>query len=272
MNIYTRLAELQARGASAAVCTVTKTSGSVPRRAGTKMLVFPDGRIEGTIGGGEMEARVLAEALAALNDGQPRTLEYSLTDPGRGDPGICGGTMEVFVEPIQPQATLLIIGAGHVGRALAQLADFLGYRVLVSDDRPEMATAELIPQAESFYPVPISDLANQVTINSQTYIVLTTRNAEIDIKGLPALLDSPAAYIGVIGSRRRWAEARKKMEAAGVPQTKLDKVTSPMGLELNAETPEEIALSIMSEIVMLRRGGDGKKMSKGGESLPGAAG
>jgi len=208
-----------------------------------------------------MEARVIAEALASLADGQPRTLEYSLTDPTRGDPGICGGTLEVFVEPINPEPTLLIIGAGHVGKALAQLADFLGYRVLVSDDRAELCNPENIPNADAFYPVPVSELPKHVTFNVQTYIALTTRNAQIDIDGLPALLDSPTAYIGVIGSRRRWAEARKKMEAAGVPAAKLDRVRSPMGIELNAETPKEIALSIMSEIVMLRRGGDGSKMN-----------
>jgi xanthine dehydrogenase accessory factor len=260
VKIYSRLAELQASGEAAALCTVIHTSGSVPRRAGAKMLVFADGRTEDTIGGGEMEARVVAEALASLADGQPRTLEYSLTDPTRGDPGICGGTVEVFVEPINPEPTLLIIGAGHVGRALAQLADFLGYRVLVSDDRPELCNPENIPHGDAFYPVTIAELPKHLAINSQTYITLTTRNAEIDIKGLPALLDSPAAYLGVIGSRRRWAEARKKMEAVGVPAARLDRVRSPMGLELNAETPEEIALSIMSEIVMLRRGGDGKTM------------
>ena len=222
---------------------------------------FGDGRTEDTIGGGEMEARVIAEALKSLADGQPRTLEYSLTDPARGDPGICGGTVEVFVEPINPESTLLIIGAGHVGKALAQLADFLGYRVLVSDDRAELCNPENIPNADAFYPVPVSELPKHVTFNVQTYIALTTRNAQIDIDGLPALLDSPTAYIGVIGSRRRWAEARKKMEAAGVPAAKLDRVRSPMGIELNAETPKEIALSIMSEIVMLRRGGDGSKMN-----------
>ena len=157
---------------------------------------------------------------------------------------------------------MLVIGAGHVGRALAQVADFLGYRVLLSDDRPEMCTPEAVPHAQAFYPVPMAELPDQLDINSQTYITLTTRNAEIDIQGLPALLGSPAAYIGVIGSRRRWAEARKKMEEAGVAKKDLDKVSSPMGLELNAETPEEIALSIMAEITMLRRGGDGKVMSK----------
>ncbi len=260
MSVYTRIAELQASGEAAVLCTVIRTSGSVPRRAGAKMLVFANGRTEDTIGGGEMEARVVAEALKALTDGQPRTLEYSLVDSSRGDPGICGGTLEVFVEPINREPTLLIIGAGHVGKALAQLADFLGYRVLVSDDRPELCNPQNIPNADAFYPVPISELPKHVTFNLQTYICLTTRNAELDVKGLPALLDSPAAYVGVIGSRRRWAEARKKMEAAGVPAAKLDRVRSPMGLELNAETPEEIALSIMSEIVMLRRGGDGKTM------------
>jgi xanthine dehydrogenase accessory factor len=262
VNIYQRLAELQACGASAALCTVTKTSGSVPRQSGTKMIVFPDGRIEGTIGGGAMEARVIAEALAALKDGQPRTREYSLAgDASRGDPGICGGTLEVFVEAIQPQPTLLIIGAGHVGRALAQLAEFLGYRVLLSDDRPEMCTPEAVPHAQAFYPVTIAELPDSLDITAQTYIALTTRNAEVDMKGLPVLLNTPAPYIGVIGSRKRWAEARKQMEAAGVDKKKLDKVNSPIGLELNAETPEEIAVSIMAQIIMLRRGGDGKVMS-----------
>lgn len=260
MSIYSRLGELQASGLAAALCTVVRTSGSVPRRAGSKMLVFPDRRIEGTIGGGELEARVVAEALAALADGHPRTLEYALTDPKRGDPGICGGTVEVYVEPVQPEPTLLIVGAGHVGRALAQLAHFLGYRVLVSDDRPEMLTADAMPHAQALYAGSIAELPEQVDIDAQTYIVLTTRNAEIDVKGLPSLLKSSAGYIGVIGSRRRWAEARKKMEAAGVPAAQLDRVHSPMGLELNAETPEEIALSILAEIVMLRRGGDGKAM------------
>lgn len=261
MSVYSRLGELQASGQAAALCTVVRTSGSVPRRPGAKMLVFPGGRIEGTIGGGEMEARVVAEALAALADGQPRFVEYSLTDPKRGDQGICGGTVEVYVEPVQPQATLLIVGAGHVGRALALLAHFVGYRVLVSDDRPEMLTPDAMPHAQALYAGPIAELPEQVDINAQTYIVLTTRNVEIDVKGLPSLLSSSAAYIGVIGSRRRWAEARKKMEAAGVPAAQLDRVHSPMGLELNAETPEEIALSIMAEIVMLRRGGDGKAMN-----------
>jgi xanthine dehydrogenase accessory factor len=224
------------------------------------MLVLPSGRIEGTIGGGAMEARVIEQALLAIKDGQPRTLEYSLAgDAARGDPGICGGTLEVFVEAVQPQPTLLIVGAGHVGRALAKLADLLGYRILVSDDRAELASA--VSEAAEFIASPMADLPSKVNITPQTYIVLTTRNAEVDVAGLPALLESGAAYIGVIGSRKRWAQARQRMEAAGVSAAKLDAVHSPTGLELNAETPEEIAVSIMAELIMLRRGGDGSSMN-----------
>jgi xanthine dehydrogenase accessory factor len=262
MSIYTRITELQAAGEPFALCTVVRASGSVPRQPGAKMLVHPDGRIEGTIGGGAMESRVIEEALAALADGQPRIREYSLAgDAQRGDPGICGGNLEVFIEPNQPQPALLIIGAGHVGRAMAKFGKLLGYRILVSDDRPELCNHVTIPEADAFYPMPMAELPTKLTFNPQTFVVLTTRNAEVDIHGLPALMDQPSGYLGVIGSRKRWAEARKKLEAAGISAARLDSVRSPMGLEIHAETPEEIALSILAEITMLRRGGDGSVMS-----------
>lgn len=261
MDILQRLAELSAQGQSLALCTVTQTSGSVPRRAGAKMLVFTDGSIEGTIGGGEMEGRVVEVALEALQDGSPQTLSYTLNDPAKGDPGVCGGTVEVFVDPIKTQAKLLIVGAGHVGQALAHLGDWLGFRVEVSDDRTEFSSPEMVPQAQAFYSGQLADEIEAMQINENTFVVLSTRNMEVDMDALPALLDSPAAYIGVIGSRRRWETAKKKLIEAGITDVKLDRVQSPMGLEINAETPEEIALSILAEIVMLQRGGDGKPMS-----------
>lgn len=260
MNIHQRLNDLLAAGEQVALCTVTQTTGSVPRHAGSKMLVFPHGRVEGSIGGGEMEGRVVAEALDTLNGGKARLLNYTLNDPSKGDPGVCGGTVEVFVEAIKSEATLLVVGAGHVGKAVAHLGHWLGFRVEVSDDRPEFCTPENVPEAQAFHPVAVKELTESANITNQTYIVLSTRNMAVDVSGLPSLLDSPAAYIGVIGSKRRWLTARKKLEANGMDKKKLDKVTSPMGLELNAETPEEIALSILSEIVMLRRGGDGNPM------------
>jgi xanthine dehydrogenase accessory factor len=132
---------------------------------------------------------------------------------------------------------------------------------VVNDDRPGFATPEGTPGGDLYIPTTMDQIAKHLEITPWTYLVLTTRGMNVDVAGLPALLDAPAAYIGVIGSNRRWATAKKNLLIAGIPDEKLDKVRSPIGLELNAETPEEIAVSIMAEIVMLRNGGDGKVMS-----------
>jgi xanthine dehydrogenase accessory factor len=259
-SVYAALAELEAAGETAALCTIVREQGSVPRHAGSKMLVYPDGRFIGTVGGGEMESRVIRAAQAALRDGTTQMLSYQLANPAAGDPGVCGGEVEIFVEPIKPLPTLLIIGGGHVGRALVHLARWLGFRVALSDDRVEYCTAEWAPGASEYWPVPVSELAERFRFNSETYIVLPTRGMPLDVDALPRLLDKPHAYLGVIGSRRRWATARKRLAAAGVPPERLANVHAPMGLELKAETPEEIALSVMAEIIMLQRGGTGEPM------------
>jgi xanthine dehydrogenase accessory factor len=255
MSVYQVIAEVEKRGEAVALCTITFAQGSTPRRAGSKMLVFADGTISGTIGGGELENRVVQEALAAMADGKPRHLEYRMSDPSRGDPGVCGGRLNVYVEPVLPPATVVVVGAGHVGQAVAHLAKWLGFRVVVSDDREEFCNPEVVPDADAYYPLPLEQLPQKMKITPQTYFVLTTRNVMVDVVGLPAILDSPAAYVGVIGSRRRWATTRKKLLEAGVEEGKLSRVSSPIGLEIQAETPEEIALSIMAEVVLLRRGG-----------------
>lgn len=260
LKIYQLAAELESNGEGGALCTIIRSRGSTPRHTGSKMLVYANGDIVGTVGGGEVESRVVREALNSLKTGSPRLLSYDMLDPNQGDPGVCGGQLEVYVEPIVPRATLLIIGGGHVGKAVAHLARWLDFQVAVSDDRPEFCTPEANPDAEAFYPVKMADLPSVMKINTQTFIVLTTRGGTVDMDGLPALLDSPAAYIGVIGSRRRWAITRKALLDRGISQEKIDQVHSPIGLELNAETPEEIAVSIMAEIIMLRNGGSGQPM------------
>jgi xanthine dehydrogenase accessory factor len=259
-SIYALLADLEKNGPEAALCTIVREQGSVPRHSGSKMIVFADGRFEGTVGGGEMEGRVIKEALGVLANGTPKMVSYTLVNPKEGDPGVCGGEVEIFVEPIKPQPALLVIGAGHVGRALVYLGSWLGFNVTLCDDRAEFCNSGWAPGAQHYLQVPISELSAHYKFHSQTYIVLSTRGMPVDVAGLPYLLNAPHAYLGVIGSRRRWMTASKHMQEDGVPADKLANVHAPMGLELNAETPEEIATSIMAEIIMLQRGGTGKSM------------
>jgi len=259
-TIYQALFEIEKNNESAALCTVVKSIGSTPRHVGSKMLVYPDGKFIGTVGGGDLEHRVLDEAWIAMGDGESRLLSYTMADPSRGDPGVCGGTVEVFVEPILPPAMIVVIGTGHVGKAVVHLAKWLGFRVAASDDRPEFCTPEAVPGADVYYPVEMGKLPEQFKINKRTYIVITSRGANVDVEGLPSLLESNPAYIGVIGSKRRWLTTVKGLKQKGVSEDKIGRVHSPMGLELNAETPEEIAVSIMAEILMLKDKGTGKPM------------
>ena len=260
-SVFQALAELEASNQAGVFCTIVRSQGSTPRGIGSKMIVYPDGTIIGTVGGGEVESRVIEEALDSLKDGTPRILPYSMVDPQRGDPGVCGGQLEVFLEPIFPAPTLLLIGGGHVGKAVAHLAKWLEFRVVVSDDRPAFCTPEAIPDADEYYSIKMAELPEKMEISAWTYIVLTTRGSDVDVDGLPFLLETPAAYIGIIGSRRRWEMTQKQLIAAGIKKELLARVHSPIGLELNAETPKEIAVSIMAEILMLRDGGDGQEMS-----------
>jgi xanthine dehydrogenase accessory factor len=262
-SIYQALSEIELNNESAVLCTVVKSEGSTPRHVGSKMLYFPKGKIIGTVGGGGLENSVMDEARKALADGQPRHLHYNMSDPSRGDVGVCGGQVEVFVEPILPAPMVIVIGAGHVGKAVAHLAKWLGFRVAVSDDRTEFCNAEAIPDADAYYPVPMEQLAEHVKVTRQTYLVLTTRGSSVDATGLGPLLETEASYIGVIGSKRRWLETVKALKQQGVPEEKIARVHSPIGLELQAETPEEIAVSILAEILMMRNKGTGKQMKMG---------
>ena len=266
MSLLRQLAVAVDAGVAVASATVVDTSRSVPRRAGAKMLVFRDGSISGTVGGGEMEARVVAEAVAALTDGRCRLLSYRLVDPVRGDPGVCGGDVRIFVEPHMPKPTVIVMGYGHVGRAVAQLARWLGFRVVAADDRPlndvDVPAQEGAddPGGEVSGAAPdelvigtVDDLLAGRVLDADTSVVLVTRNVDVDSAALPALLDTGAGYVGVMGSERRWATTRARLESAGVDPAALDRVQAPVGIEVGAETPEEIALSIMAEVIAHRR-------------------
>lgn len=252
-QIFQTLSQIEKIGKPVVLCTIIETHGSTPRHEGSKMLVFPDGKILGTIGGGEVEQRVIHTALEALEERKPRRVKYSMVDPEKGDPGVCGGQLEIFVEPVLPKNRLVVIGAGHVGREVAFLGRWLGFYVVLFDDRPEFYQAESVPNADQYLSGDIENFLNETIFDFWTYVVLTTRNVEMDIDILPEVLKNDTAYIGVIGSKKRWETTKKSLVKMGLPEEQLNRIYSPIGLDLNAETPREIALSILSEIIMVQR-------------------
>ena len=240
-------------GVSVVLATVVQTSRSVPRRPGSKMLVYADGRTVGTIGGGEMESRVVAQSLVCFSTRQPYLCTYQLLDPRNGDPGVCGGEVVVSLEPFMPTPTVYVIGCGHVGKAVVELAHWLGFRVVATDDRADLVGKEALPLADDTICGHISEAIAAFPITEETHVVVVTRNMGLDVDIVPHLLASNARSIGVMGSKRRWDETRAALVAKGFANHDLEKVTAPIGIELHAETPEEIAVSILAEIVAQRR-------------------
>ena len=259
-DVYQALSEAQQNNRPVTLVTVIETQGSIPRHAGSKMLVYPDGSIVGTIGGGLMESQVIEEALLAQKETTPRIRQYTLNDFDSGNVGICGGTAKMFIEPIGIASTLLVIGGGHVGKALAELGKWAGYRVALSDDREAFCNPTYLAGLDDYVVCPPAEVPEHAMINAQTYIAAVTRGLPVDRRLIPALLRTDAAYIGLIGSRRRWHLTKAALIDEGVTESELARVHAPIGLELQAETPKEIALSILAEIVMLQRGGTGAPM------------
>jgi xanthine dehydrogenase accessory factor len=251
--VFEAVLTAQREGRPAALVTVVQTQGSVPRQPGSKMLVWPDGNIVGTVGGGEVETYALQEALDVMQSGQPRLVSYNLAVQESGSPDVGGGTVRLFVEPLLPPPTVAVIGCGHVGKAVAELAKWMEFRVVVSDDRSGYATPEQIPGMDGYLEAPPDELAGGLNITPWTYIVVVTRGLAVDKDLLPALLATGAPYIGLIGSRRRWTMTAEALSAQGVSQDDLARIHTPIGLALNAETPKEIALSILAEIVTVLR-------------------
>ncbi len=265
--VYAAILDIQQRGEAAALATIISVQGSMPRHEGSKMLVRADGSIVGTIGGGAMESRVIQEALASIRDGKTRMPSYTLNDLAAGDAGICGGTAQIFIEPLQTAPTLLVIGGGHIGKALAELGKWGGYRVILSDDRAAYCNPDYVAGLDQYIVCAPSEVPERVTIDSRTFIAAVTRGLPVDINLIPALLATDAPYIGLIGSRRRWAlTIRALQQERGLTDAQLTRVHAPIGLEIQAETPREIAVSILAEIIMARRGGTGQPMKWMGEA------
>lgn len=237
------------KGISVCLCVVIETTGSVPRRAGTKMLVFADGRTVGTVGGGSVEANSTEAALLALKDGQTRLVHYSLKESSDVSVGTCGGEMTVYIEPQMAQPLLLIIGAGHVGKAVARAAAPLGFRVVLTDDRMESLNPTEFPANVEFLHSTMADLPKILEFTSKSYIINVSRGTDVDIEGLPSILEQEFAYLGIIGSLKRWEHTRKGLLDKGVSAEQIKRIKSPIGIDIKGETPEEIAISILAEVI-----------------------
>jgi xanthine dehydrogenase accessory factor len=253
-DIYQEIIKIKEAGEEAALVTIVSATGSTPREEGTKMLVKPDGTIAGTIGGGSLEAQVIEEAVGVIKQGKPKHLHMSLTAKEAGEAGmICGGDLEVFIEPILTTPTMYIFGGGHISLSLARIAKLIGFKIVVIDDRTEYANAERFPEAEMVLAEDFAKAFSKLKIDKTSYIVIVTRGHQNDELVLEWAISTPAKYIGMIGSKTKVKTTYSHLLAKGVSQKTLDSVHSPIGLAIDAQTPEEIAVSILAEIIKVRR-------------------
>ena len=255
LELYEELVRLKKEGIPSALATIVQCVGSSPQKEGAKMLVRGDGTILGTLGGGCLEAEVMQVAQMAIRDGSPRTIPFELTERHGGL--VCGGKVLVYIEPVIPDPDLIILGAGHVSRALARTAAFVGFRVTVMDDRPEYANKENFPDAEDVIVSDFSDVFSHLPAKRNSHIVIATRGHNHDLDALRAALNTAARYIGLLGSRRKRALLFRTLEAEGFPKTSTGRIITPVGLDIGSITPEEIAISIVAQLIRERRGNAG---------------
>jgi xanthine dehydrogenase accessory factor len=243
------------RGEAAALVTIVATTGSTPQRVGAKMLVFADGRTVGTIGGGCYENDAFWRAREAIDRRRPELVHYELSDDFAQETGlICGGQMDVYIEPIEPSPELYVIGAGHVGFHLARLAHEVGFRVHVVDDREKFANNERFPTAEEVIVDDIPTWVARANLPPHAYAVIVTRGHTNDLEALRALAPIDLRYLGLIGSRAKVARIYDALAADNMPAGRLERVHAPIGLDIGAVTPQEIAVSILAELIAVKHG------------------
>jgi xanthine dehydrogenase accessory factor len=253
-DIYQEIVRIRAEGGEAALVTIVSATGSTPREEGAKMLVKTDGSSLGTIGGGSLEAQIIKEAIKVIGQGKPKRLRTSLTAKEVEAEGmLCGGELEVFIEPILTPPTLYIFGGGHISLSLARMGKPLGFKIAVIDDRAEFANADRFPEADITLADDFSKSLPKLKIDKSSYIVIVTRNHQYDDIVLEWAVGTKAKYIGMIGSKAKNKAIFSHLMAKGIAKEQLDRVHAPIGLEINAQTPEEIAVSILAEIVKVRR-------------------
>jgi xanthine dehydrogenase accessory factor len=255
-EVFAALGEALTRGEEAALVTIIAANGSTPQRVGAKMLVFADGRMVGTIGGGCYENDAFWKAREVLKTRKPVTLKYELADDFAEENGlVCGGQMEVFIEPVEPSPTLYVFGAGHVGFFLARLAHEAGFQVTVIDDREKFANRARFPDAAGVFVDDIPAWLERSSLPESAYAVVVTRGHRNDLDAIRALAPRSLRYLGLIGSRAKVARIYEALlDEGSLERDALARIHAPIGLDIGAVTPQEIAVSILAELIAVRRG------------------
>lgn len=254
MDIYEEIIRLRQQGRKCALATIVHTQGSIPSYASSKLLIRDDGSIVGTVGGGCVEAEVWAAAREVMEQEKPRKLTFNLNADPRYDVGLtCGGTLEIFVEPILAQPVCYIFGAGHVGLHLARFAAHTGFSTVIVDDRPQFANRERFPEASAIHAEDFDQAFAHLDPNELSHIVIVTRGHKDDLRVLRWAVGTRARYVGLIGSQRKVLKIYQALESEGISREKLERLHAPIGLEIGALTPEEIAVSILAEMIAVRR-------------------
>src|SRR6476661_3759208 len=257
MDIYEQIVQLRRDGRRGAVATIVNVRGSIPSFKTAKMLVRDDGSIVGTIGGGCVEAEIWQAAREVMESEKPRTLTFNLNQDPKYDTGlVCGGTLDIFIEPVLPPASLYIFGAGHVSVNLYKMAKSAGFDVTVIDDREAYANRERFPEAKEVIAENFDLAMARLAPNESSYLVIVTRGHRDDMRMLRWAVQTEARYVGMIGSRRKVIAVYRELEKEGLPRQLFERVHAPIGFDIGAVTPEEIGVAIAAELIAVRRKAD----------------
>jgi xanthine dehydrogenase accessory factor len=253
LELFRELASITSKGENAALATVITSKGSTPRKPGTKMLIKGDGTVIGSIGGGAVEKEVIDKAKEVMKSNNPQIMHYDLTGTGREAWMICGGKMDIFIEPIQSLETLFLFGAGHIANSTAVIAKMLGFQVVVIDPRADYNNEDNFPTADSLVVEEFENAFSTLPVDENSYIVIYTPGHVSDEKSLEFAINTSARYVGMIGSKKKVNEIKNRLLEKGISEQQIKRVHAPIGIDIAAETPEEIAISILAEIIKVRR-------------------
>jgi xanthine dehydrogenase accessory factor len=260
-DLYEEIVELRHKGIRAALATIIAHRGATPRKDSAKMLFYEDGRQKGSIGGGTMEAEVGREARNIIESGKPELLTFDLRNIDPEESAlVCGGSMQVYVEPIFPDPALVIFGAGHVSKAVADAAKQVGFKIEIVDDRAKYANPERFPTADVFYVDSWEESVKKLAVTSSTCLFIATRGHQFDLTCLRFAVQSPAGYIGMLGSRKKAKTLFDLLQKEGLDPSRFERVSVPIGIDIGSETPEEIAVSIVAELIAFQKNRDVRRM------------